>query len=267
VTKGVSENAKGKIAKAADAVIYPVKLATGHNTIATSRSNKTDPSEREDFDEEGNVRQGFADSLVPTLEEKTIFERRPSGQHPNGQALFDLVEEGEQPAGDDGGAAPGQNQPSEAAVPGEPKKTNPSVDSNVKDGKTGVPKVRGDPGEEEKFGAPANAHQGDDKPPTKGRGGKGEDDEEPTDPKRRHEQEMAVKARKTLRKHLNSKTGMSPWSMPTPTPKVNPNRFHDPLDDKFWKDMWVAVAVHNVSDLWAREGRLLMSDRNLPKGL
>jgi phospholipase D1/2 len=249
VTKGVSENAKGKIAKAADAVIYPVKLATGHNTIATSRSNKTDPSEREDFDEEGNVRQGFADSLVPTLEEKTIFERRPSGQHPNGQALFDLVEEGEQPAGDDGGAASGQNQPSEAAVPGEPKKTNPSVDNNVKDGKTGVPKVRGDPGEEEKFGAPANAHQGDDKPPTKGRGGKGEDDEEPTDPKRRHEQEMAVKARKTLRKHLNSKTGMSPWSMPTPTPKVNPNRFHDPLDDKFWKDMWVAVAVHNVSDL------------------
>ena len=34
--------------------------------------------------------------------------------------------------------------------------------------------------------------------------------------------------------------------MPTPTPKINPNRFHDPLDETFWKDMWVATAVHNT---------------------
>jgi len=250
VTKGISENAKGKAAKVADKVIYPFQLATGHNTIATSRSDKADPSEREDFDEEGNVRQGFADSLVPTLEEKTIFERRPSGQHPNGKALFDLVEEGEQPAGDS------QSSPEEASVPGQDvsKDTNPTVDDGMTDGKTGVPKVRGDPKEEEKFGQPANAQDGDEKPPTKAKDGKGGDEAEPTGSEPTKEQEMAVKARKTLRKHLNAKVGMNPWSMPTPTPKVNPNRFHDPLDDKFWKDMWVAVAVHNVSYLLAYHG-------------
>lgn len=240
MSKGVSENAKNKLGKAADKVIYPIKLATGNSTIATSRTGKTDPSEREDYDEEGNTREGFADSLVPTLEEKTIFERRPSGQHPNGKALFDLVEEGEQPAGDS------QSSPEEASVPGKSvnKDSNPTVDDNQNNRSGGVPKVRGSPEEEEKFGQPANAHDGDERPPTKAKDGKGGDEAES---KYTKEQEMAVKARKTLRKHLNAKVGMSPWSMPTPTPKVNPNRFHDPLDDKFWKDMWVAVAVHNVS--------------------
>jgi phospholipase D1/2 len=246
VTKGVSENAKGKVAKAADKIIYPFQLAKGHNTIATSRSEKTDPSEREDFDEFGNTRQGFADSLVPTLEEKTIFERRPSGQHPNGQPLFDVVEEGEQVQGGDNGGASSGNQPEEATVPGEPKDTNPTIDDKMADGKTGVPKVRGHPDEEEKFGEPANAHNGDEQVPTKAKGDAEGDDAEPS-AKATKDQELAVKARKTLRKHLNAKVGMSPWSMPTPTPIVNPNRFHDPLDDKFWKDMWVAVAVHNVS--------------------
>jgi phospholipase D1/2 len=238
----LSENAKGKMAKAADTVIYPFQLATGHSTIATSKSEKLDPSEREDFDSDGNVRQGFADSLVPTLEEKTIFERRPSGQHPNGQPLFDLVEEGEQPQGDNGGASSGQNQPEEATVPGQAKDKNP----HIADSGGGVPRVRGDPGQEEKFGEPANAHDGDQRIPTKAKGDAEGDDAEP-EGKPTKDQQEAVKARKTLRKHLNAKVGMSPWSMPTPTPKVNPNRFHDPLDDKFWKDMWVAVAVHNVS--------------------
>jgi phospholipase D1/2 len=178
---------------------------------------------------------------VPTLEEKTIFERRPSGQHPNGKALFDLVEEGEQPAGDS------QSSPEEASVPNQTKDEGATVDDNTRDTKTGVPRVRGHPEEQEKFGQPANAHDGDEKPPTKAKDGKGGDEAES---KYTKEQEMAVKARKTLRKHLNAKVGMSPWSMPTPTPKVNPNRFHDPLDDKFWKDMWVAVAVHNVSLFW-----------------
>jgi len=150
--------------------------------------------------------------------------------------LFDLVEEGEQPAGDS------QSSPDEASVPKQTKEENSTVDDNTNTG--GVPKVRGHSEEEEKFGQPANAHDGDEKPPTKAKDGKGGDEAES---KYTKEQEMAVKARKTLRKHLNAKVGMSPWSMPTPTPKVNPNRFHDPLDDKFWKDMWVAVAVHNVS--------------------
>lgn len=34
--------------------------------------------------------------------------------------------------------------------------------------------------------------------------------------------------------------------MPTPTPIVDPESFIDPLSDEFWKDQWVAVAVHNT---------------------
>lgn len=237
---------KGNISKAADKVIYPFQVATGHNTIATSRSDKTDPAERQDFDLEGNAQTGFADSLVPTLEEKTIFERRPSAAHRNGQPLFDLVEEGDQSPSPSAGASAHQHQdPSEATVPNDDKDQAQTVDPEMKDGKNGVPKIRGENSDTEMFGAPANAHDKDDAPPTKDREAANEGDDGDYKPSKKEED--AVKARKTLRKHLNAKVGMSPWSMPTPTPKINPNRFHDPLDETFWKDMWVAVAVHNVS--------------------
>ena len=239
------------MSKAADKIIYPFQVATGHNTIATSKSDKTDPEERQDYDTDGNAQQGFADSLIPTMEEKTIYERRPSASHRNGQPLFDLVEEGESTSGSPRQAHPHDQKldqngtdPEEAVVPGDDKHSNPAVDPNTSDGKIGVPKIRGDPSESEPFGAPANAHENDQAPPTKGRNPVSEDDNEHQTSKK---EEMAVKARKTLRKHLGAKVGMSPWSMPTPTPKINPNMFHDPLDDTFWKDMWVAVAVHNVS--------------------
>ena len=163
--------------------------------------------------------------------------------------MFDVVEEGDQLQGGDTGGASSGNQPEEASVPGETKDKNPSVDPNTSETKTGDPKVRGKPDQEEKFGEPANAQDGDARVPTKAKGDAEGDDAEPST-KATKEQEQAVRARKTLRKHLNAKVGMSPWSMPTPTPIVNPNRFHDPLDDKFWKDMWVAVAVHNVSLLF-----------------
>lgn len=267
------------MSKAADKVIYPFQVATGHNTIATSKSDKTDPEERQDFDLEGNAQQGFADSLIPTMEEKTIYERRPSASHRNGQPLFDLVEEGESNSGGSPAHHPhdqklGQNgtDPEEAVVPGDDKHTNPSVDPKTTDGKTGIPKIRGEPSESEPFGAPANAHPDDQAPPTKDRHGVTENDKSGEDHQPSQKEENAVKARKTLRKHLGAKVGMSPWSMPTPTPKINPNRFHDPLDDTFWKDMWVAVAVHNVSPISlmlvvSYETRLTYSDRDLPKSV
>lgn len=34
--------------------------------------------------------------------------------------------------------------------------------------------------------------------------------------------------------------------MPTPTPIIDPESFVDPLSDEFWKDQWIAVAVHNT---------------------
>ncbi|EMD31689.1 hypothetical protein CERSUDRAFT_59668, partial [Gelatoporia subvermispora B] len=37
-----------------------------------------------------------------------------------------------------------------------------------------------------------------------------------------------------------------PWTLPTPTPKVDPDGFEDPICDRFWKDVWLACAVHNI---------------------
>ena len=34
--------------------------------------------------------------------------------------------------------------------------------------------------------------------------------------------------------------------MPTPTPIIEADKFADPLLDSFWKDMWIATAVHNT---------------------
>jgi phospholipase D1/2 len=203
-----------------------VATVLGGQTIAQhTRADDGDPTERQDYDDSGRAEAGFASSIVPTLEEKTIFERRPSAKHANGKPLFDVLEQEEVSV-----------DPKEAEVPGGVKE-----DSHIgeeKDARTSdAPRVQGEPGEKELYGAPANAAPDDDRSPT-----------ENTERNDASENEQAaVNARRTLRKHLSVKVGVSPWTMPTPTPKVDPNRFHDPLDERFWKDMWVAVAVHNVS--------------------
>lgn len=216
--------------RVADKVIHPIAVVKSGEFAASPERFNGDPDEREDYDEHGNRTSGFASSIVPTLEEKTIFERRPSASHANGAPLFDLIEEGEAGTG-------GENAgPKEATVPGEVKHKDTVLDEDPKASKSGVPRVRGDPQDQEPYGAPSNAVKNDDAIPNKDI----ERDEHTEDEK------AAIAARKTLRKHLSAKVGVSPWSMPTPTPKINPNRFHDPLDDTFWKDMWVATAVHNT---------------------
>jgi phospholipase D1/2 len=90
----------------------------------------------------------------------------------------------------------------------------------------------------ELYGAPAGAEGGpqkDDAPP-RGR---------TTSPKS-PEEDAAVDARKMIRKHLGSRVGAKPWTLPVPAPEVDPDGFGDPICDKFWKNMWVACAVHNV---------------------
>ncbi|OCF40014.1 phospholipase D [Kwoniella heveanensis CBS 569] len=251
VTKGMSENAITNVKKAADKVIHPVARVVGNDTIAHHVIDDGDPSEREDLPPGGGKGStaGFASSIVPTLEEKTIFERRPSATHANGKPLFDVLEESEGGHGSpsEGGhgskTSPGLqgdqdqqgSEPEEAKVPDSAKKDNLISDGNPSAKKAGAPKILSDPSETEFYGAPANAQQSDDDLPNRDTQRTGE-----------KEQDLAVKARKTLRKHLNAKVQLSPWSMPTPTPKINPNRFHDPLDETFWKDMWVATAVHNT---------------------
>lgn len=227
---------------------------SGKNSMIGFEDGKNDENERRD-NQNGKVTEGFAGSVVPTLEEKTIFERRPSQVHGNGKPLFDLIEGDEN--GKDGEDAQGQPL-TEAKVEGhEDVGFGEQVPADKDQTGRGIPWIREPPGarkkadeetgkdkagrvgdgKEELYGMPANAHLGDSEVPNAN-----------TERNESTEQErLAVKARKTLRKHLNAKTKASPWSMPTPTPVIDPNRFHDPLDEKFWKDMWTAVAVHNVS--------------------
>ena len=54
-------------------------------------------------------------------------------------------------------------------------------------------------------------------------------------------------ARETLRTNLGSRSGRKPWTVPTVKPKVGLQDFEDPISDAFWKNIWVASAVHNVS--------------------
>ncbi|KAK0430281.1 uncharacterized protein EV420DRAFT_1657697 [Desarmillaria tabescens] len=61
------------------------------------------------------------------------------------------------------------------------------------------------------------------------------------------DERTAPRARSTLRKNLGSKLGQNnKWTVPTPRPHVDPNGFEDPVSDAFWKDVWVACAVHNT---------------------
>ncbi|KAL7424031.1 Phospholipase D1 [Cryptotrichosporon argae] len=225
VTKGLSENTISNVKKVADKAIHPIQAVAQGNVMVASSNG--DPSERRDYAPGGKAEQGFASSLVPTLEEKTIFERRPSGKHANGRPLFDLLENDQ--AGDN---------LHEAEVPSEVKQTDVIADDNPDAKVGGAPVARGEPGDKEKFGVPADADPAEDE---LARGGS-------------DKEQAAVDARKVLRKHLEAQVKADPWNMPTPTPKINPNRFHDPLDERFWKDMWTAVAVHNPDDLvtsWA----------------
>ena len=219
---------RDNVGKVADKVIHPIAIIKHGEFAAKPESFDGEASERQDFDNEGNRTEGFASSIVPTLEEKTIFERRPDAAHANGQPLFDLIEEGET-GGEDGG-------PKEATVDSKVKDRDTVLDEDKKASKRGVPKIRGNADEEEKYGAPSHAVDDDDAVPNK------DIDRDDSTEKQR----AAIAARKTLRKHLQAKVGAQPWSMPTHTPKINPNRFHDPLDETFWKDMWVATAVHNT---------------------
>ncbi len=109
-------------------------------------------------------------------------------------------------------------------------------DGKEKKGSSSAPKINGDKDQQALFGAPANAVENDDEVPN--RGTKRSDASE--------QEKDAVKARKTLRKHMDAKVGTSPYTMPTPTPKIMADQFADPLVDTFWKDQWVAAAVHNT---------------------
>jgi phospholipase D1/2 len=91
----------------------------------------------------------------------------------------------------------------------------------------------------EAYGAPALASkdpQTDDEPPHAGSGVNDADEQEKTAPV----------TRSLLRKHLVSNVSNKTWAVPVPAPRVDPEGFEDPISDAFWKNVWIACAVHNV---------------------
>ena len=55
--------------------------------------------------------------------------------------------------------------------------------------------------------------------------------------------------RKIPYQHQNVRVGRSPWTISTPRPKIDPHGFKDPLINSFYRDVWTAVAAHNVSSM------------------
>lgn len=60
------------------------------------------------------------------------------------------------------------------------------------------------------------------------------------------EEQKAHRPRGMSRKHLNTKSSQSPWTVPTRKPKYDADSFEDPLCNEFWKGIWVACAARNV---------------------
>lgn len=114
---------------------------------------------------------------------------------------------------------------------------------DAKQGQNGTAEQNGGPPEAQVdgqlYGVPANGDaQHDDKIPTTKLDDTGTENEK-----------EALEARTTIRKHLSAKFGSKQWVLPTPTPHVDPHGFEDPVCDAFWKDVWLASAVHNVRNL------------------
>ncbi|KAG6903141.1 hypothetical protein C0995_004688 [Termitomyces sp. Mi166 len=83
------------------------------------------------------------------------------------------------------------------------------------------------------YGAPADASksfQTDDQSPRAQSGFNDTDKEE----------QAAVETQTSIRRSMKA------WNLKTPRPKVEVDGFEDPISDAFWKNVWVASAVHNT---------------------
>ncbi|KAI0324905.1 phospholipase D [Cubamyces sp. BRFM 1775] len=191
--------------------------------------------EREMYTREGGKEPGFPSAVVPTLEEKIVAEGRPLHRHAPASPIQESSEEKEDEC-EGNGTAHVQN--GDAADAGSSQVANGSAATQNGNARAASPpQARLETGE--LYGAPADASVDptrDDQPPH-ARSSKNDADEE---------EAQAPGARATLRKHLAAKLGNKQWQLPTPAPQVDPHGFEDPISDAFWKDVWVASAVHNT---------------------
>ncbi|KAJ7857670.1 phospholipase D [Mycena olivaceomarginata] len=212
-----SENTAAKLLRKAGLV---------HNAVAQSAGDDTLDNERKTYDRDGNLVEGFASAMVPTLEEKTIMEHRPAEDKADGAPIEDKIP-------NDTSNATSETRNDGAG--GDSYFNNNQGDTSQEDGKPPQPRTN----DGDLYGAPADASKDaktDDQPP---HARSGVDDAS-------EEEKAAPGARSILRRHLAAKLGSKTWTLPTPRPKVDPNAFEDPICDQFWKDVWVASAAHNT---------------------
>lgn len=204
---------------------------------------------------------GFPSSIVPTMEEKVVMEVLDSISENSASS-----EEAKGGKGDQDKAPKSQNgdarEPQERGDTAEPKTQDMGTngDAHVTDTRRDRIEIKTsrstkssrDPSRSstnlearvedgELYGAPADASRDpktDDQPP---HAVSGKNDATETE-------EKAVHARADIRKHISTtKFNSKVWTLPTPTPTVDPHGFEDPISDGFWKEVWTACAVHNVS--------------------
>lgn len=277
IAAGVGTNLKLDAERAALKVMHPIKTMEGDAPQVLPWDE--DPADRTDVGKDGQPVEGFASSVVPTLEEVTIMRQAadkaknaPPDQlqgngEPNGapQHINVVVDADGNPiptpqgqvANDGGGgwadgygpgagpsAVGGSGGPAaleaEAQAKGQaqhfhphhphqhPPRNDPAAHGRKESTKELQPVASNmsTTSHADSYGRPAG-----------GSISQAGDDTTSVDPS---------KARNVLRKHLHYKTPAQPETLPVETPTIDPNRFHDPLDPKFWDDMWLATAVSNT---------------------
>jgi len=214
---------------------------------------------------------GFPSSIVPTMEEKVVMDVLDSIPEDSGSSKENKGEMGDQDKAskqqngeareyqEDGSSADSKKQDVKANGDVEVPETKrdqgsvkPSISAkSIEDPSTSSDNLEARAENGELYGAPADASRDsktDDQPP---HAVSGKNDATETETK-------AVHARAEIRKHLSTaKLNSKTWTLPTPTPKVDPHGFEDPICDEFWKKVWMACAVHNVGWLRIRCRRLL----------
>ncbi|KDR82694.1 hypothetical protein GALMADRAFT_238185 [Galerina marginata CBS 339.88] len=167
--------------------------------------------ERKDYNRDGQRVTGFASSAVPTMEEKTTSEHRPPQEQVDSDHGMQTIEE-----------IPETENGYEQDGPGPPNGSAPDL-HNDDSALSGAP-------------ASAKSPSDNDKPPSRTLKNDADEDEQ-----------AAHGAKATSRDNQNNKSGKRhAWTVPTSKPRVGPQDFEDPISDAFWKNIWIASAVHNT---------------------
>ncbi|KAF9481155.1 phospholipase D/nuclease [Pholiota conissans] len=171
--------------------------------------------ERTDFNPDGQKERGFASSVVPTLEEKIIAEQRP----PRDQT-------------DDTNAT--NNHPRTSGDDRQTKNFDAPDGSSSPHDSISEPRTN----ESGLFGAPTLTKSSSISTGPLSRSLKSDID---------GEEQKSPGGKEPIRDTFGSKSSKRrPWTVPTKKPRVGPEDFEDPISDAFWKNIWVASAVHNT---------------------